>query len=930
MHTHRLVSHRPESVRRLAVSAIAASGLALGTLTAPAMAAPDGGRVVISEVYGGGGNSGAPLRSDFVELFNPTDADVDLAGLSLLYRSSSGSPGGSPVALSGTVPAGGHFLVKAADGSNAAAPALPDPDAEVPFAMSGTNGQVLLIDGSSFSGSGDVAGDPTLVDAVGYGSATTFETAATAPLSNTTSASRDDDGTDTDDNAADFSVGAPTPVNAGGPVDPPDPDPVDATIAEIQGPGDTSPLVGKVATTSGVVTATYPDGGYDGFYIQTGGTGEGDDPTPGRSDALFIYSPSVDFSALELGDSVEVTGAVSEFRGTTEITTGEITPLDEALDPVTPLAIAYPETEADREAHEGELLAPTDDFTVTNVFTLNRFAEIGLATGDEPLRQPTDVEDAQTGDVAGVAADNERRAVALDDGASIDFLRGDARNVPLPWLTPERPIRVGAPVTLDAPVVLEFRNDTWKFQPQRQVVDSGGDVASFANTRVQNLAPRDVGGDLSLATFNVLNYFNTTGADWVAAGNSCSFFTDRVGDPVANDDCGPTGPRGAAEDEDLERQQSKIAAAINLLGADVVSLEEIENSVVLGEDRDDALADLTDALNDAAGEERWAFVPSPPADELPPVSEQDVIRNAFIYDPSTVELVGTSDVLTGSSAFGNAREPLAQAFKQVGAADGTAFTVIVNHFKSKGSGVDDGTGQGNANPDRVAQAEALVDFAAEQPTDAIFLTGDFNAYTQEDPMQVLYGADYTKVESDEAGDDSYSFDGLSGSLDHVLANDAALALVTGADVWEINADESVAFQYSRHNYNVTDFVQPDSPFAASDHNPEIVGLSGAPAEPAVDLAVAIKPERIVVDRTLARVTVRVTRDGTKVRAGSVSILDGDEELARVDVVRGRARTTLPPFDEPGEHDLIVRYTAPDGQVVEEVVTASVTQKARPR
>ena len=57
-------------------------------------------------------------------------------------------------------------------------------------------------------------------------------------------------------------------------------------------------------------------------------------------------------------------------------------------------------------------------------------------------------------------------------------------------------------------------------------------------------------------------------------------------------------------------------------------------------------------------------------------------------------------ILVGSAAFDNAREPLAQAFKRR-RPDADGFAVIVNHFKSKGSGVDDGTGQGNANPDRI-------------------------------------------------------------------------------------------------------------------------------------------------------------------------------------------------------------------------------------
>ncbi len=93
-------------------------------------------------------------------------------------------------------------------------------------------------------------------------------------------------------------------------------------------------------------------------------------------------------------------------------------------------------------------------------------------------------------------------------------------------------------------------------------------------------------------------------------------------------------------------------------------------------------------------------------------------------------------------------------------------------------------------------------------------------------MQVLYGDGYTAVESDPEGEETYSFSGLSGSLDHVLANDAAFALVSGADVWNINSGESVGFEYSRYNNNATDLYEAN-PFRASDHDPEIVGIKAS-------------------------------------------------------------------------------------------------------
>ena len=90
-------------------------------------------------------------------------------------------------------------------------------------------------------------------------------------------------------------------------------------------------------------------------------------------------------------------------------------------------------------------------------------------------------------------------------------------------------------------------------------------------------------------------------------------------------------------------------------------------------------------------------------------------------------------------------------------------------------------------------------------------------------MQVLYDAGYDNIESDVPGETTYSFSGLSGSLDHVLANDAACDDVTGADIWNINSPESIAFEYSRFNNNVTNFHQSNV-YRSSDHDPEIVGI----------------------------------------------------------------------------------------------------------
>lgn len=910
----------------LAALTSVAAVVAGGALLAPANANPSGTGLVISEVYGAGGNSGAVFNADFVELYNPTTSAVSLIGDYVHYRSASGTSGGTPYALTGSVPAGGHFLIQmSATGPSGAGLPTPDAVATPAFSLAAAGGQVYLLSGSSpVTTTGDQAGAAGVVDMVGASGSTSFETAATtAAATATSSLNRSATGADSDKNNVDFSLAAPTPQNSG--TTTPPPPPTDYTIAQIQGTDtDTSPHLGETVITSGVVTADYATGGFNGFYLQTAGTGGGTDATPGASDAVFVFG-SAAAAEVHLGDFVSVQGKVSEFAGTTEIgaTADHVTELSDAHDPVTPAAIAYPTTDAAREAHEGELLAPTNDFTVTDNFDLNAFGEIGLATGDHQLVQPTDVANPTTDPtgVADVQAENARRAVALDDGSSISFLNNANKGIPLPWLTTDNPVRIGSSATLHQPVILEFRNGQWNFQPTTPVTDQGTAVATFGDTRAANEAPRAVGGDLRLATFNVENFFPTSAADYTALdpANACTSFNDRAGTPITVNQCTPNGPRGAWDATNLQRQLAKEIPAINSLDADVMSLEEIENSVQFGKDRDDALSTLVAALNDAAGTNRWAYVPSPDPADLPPTAEQDVIRTAFIYNPAKVEPVGPSVVLSDQSdpgePFANAREPLAQEFKRKGALDSDGFLVVVNHFKSKGDSTPPATGdnangvQGAFNGDRVRQAHALVDFAgrvaADRGTQKVFLVGDFNSYTAEDPMQVLYDAGYVNQASDDSRDVSYEFGGTAGSLDHVLASPAAADTVTGRDVWQINAEESVAFEYSRYNYNATQLYQPNQ-FRASDHNPELVGLRAPFSKEDSTVSVTATPDRIKKKKDTTRIDVTVSA-AEATPTGVVAILVGGEQLAVRQLVDGHASATVGPFPRAGTESVRVLY-----------------------
>ena len=115
---------------------------ALGALLA--LASPLSAQVVISQVYGGGGNAGAPLRSDFIELFNAGSATVSVDGWSVQYAASAGTTW-QRTNLSGSIAPGQYYLVKQADGTNTATPALPTPDASGAIAMAATAGKVALV-----------------------------------------------------------------------------------------------------------------------------------------------------------------------------------------------------------------------------------------------------------------------------------------------------------------------------------------------------------------------------------------------------------------------------------------------------------------------------------------------------------------------------------------------------------------------------------------------------------------------------------------------------------------------------------------------------------------------------------------------------------------------------------------------------------------
>jgi hypothetical protein len=199
------------------ISQLFTLALAAALLVVPA-ARSASSDLVVSQAFAGGGNANAPYTNDFVELFNRGTATIDLSAWSIQYATGSGTSW-QVTPLSGTVPAGGHYLIQLASAAAIGAP-LPTPDATGTSNLAVSGGKVALVHSTTAltcgASVGSCSADAAVVDLVGYGSATDYEGAAAAPaLSNTTAAVRAGGGcTETDGNSTDFAAAAPTPHNS--------------------------------------------------------------------------------------------------------------------------------------------------------------------------------------------------------------------------------------------------------------------------------------------------------------------------------------------------------------------------------------------------------------------------------------------------------------------------------------------------------------------------------------------------------------------------------------------------------------------------------------------------------------------------------------------------------------------------------------------
>ncbi|GGB19881.1 ExeM/NucH family extracellular endonuclease [Agarivorans gilvus] len=667
-----------------------------------------------------------------------------------------------------------------------------------------------------------------------------------------------------------------------------------ASIMELQGTGSRSPVLEDGSYTSdqvylvtGIVTAIQAGRlGNDlptGYFIQDA-DGDGN---PLSSDGIFVRgevsallnSGSDATQALAVGDEVQVYAKVTESYGWTQLipeqsegfdltfatgNTGQIT--------ATPLRVlASDETIQDTyERYEGMLtrIDQESDIVIARTFGFDygSFRNNMIAAHGGLLFQPTQKNAPGSEGAQAVVESNAQRQLYIESFAK-------APNGVVPWYpefgrdsgtgTSDSYLRIGA--TLDGfEGVLSYSYDAFRFFVTNEV-----DNSNFIYTHVpdRSASPEVDRGDLTIATMNVLNYFNS---------------------PFGGDDNPLNDNRGAEAFDEFQVQRSKIVAAILGLDADIVGLMEIENN---GFDTDSAVVDLVSALNEQLPAAKQYAIAKPKDAKF---VGSDAITSMVIYRKAKVGLEKIDILAMPRQAVPEEdypvyfdgdyedfrpttkymRDTLIPTFQINGPREKT-LSVAVNHFKSKGSTcwedlqggytddngrriykVEDADLQGNCEAFRTAAADYLGEQLKEYHGYRIIM-GDLNAYATEDPLLVLTNRDNApagysvkagrnvKVGREELTGNggevighsygyinivpelhpdtiSYSYNEIVGTLDHILISPDLHSYVKDAADWNINSAESTLFQYE--GQYTGDLPKYADPFRSSDHDPAVLSL----------------------------------------------------------------------------------------------------------
>ncbi|HEY7631202.1 MAG TPA: lamin tail domain-containing protein [Thermoleophilaceae bacterium] len=797
------------SKRAIAMAIVAGALIAAAlSIALPASAAPSD-TLVINEVYGGGGNSGAKYTNDFIELKNRSSSAVSVDGWSVQYHSSGTSGAWQTTPLSGSIPAGGIYLVAEAVGSGGTDP-LPPTQASGSIAMSATAGTVALVHDTALLTCSDSAScQSASTDLVGYGTAAINETSPAAGASNTQSVARSEQA-DSDNNSADFAAGKPTPGaenggSGGGGTGGGTPGPL--RIHGIQGTSWLSPHNGdSVTNVPGIVTAIRGTGSSRGYWIQ--------DPTPDNdpasSEGIFVFTSS---PSVAVGDSVLVSGTVKDFyplaSGETVSSTSNlsVTEID------SPTAIVL--------SHNNPLPAPEviGASTVPDTYAPDLGGSNIESTPITPSRSALDFWESREG-----------MRVEVDDARVVGPSDSFAEQYVTTKPSQDKTIRGGTEL-LDENATPSGRIEVVPADGSSPQVDVG-DVFQGAT-----IGPVDYSrfGGYTIAASTVGSVQHNHLPPITARSQSQS----QLGIATYNvENLAPSDP-------DSKFQRLAEGVVTNLAKPDIVALEEVQDNDGATDDgvvaSDQTLKKLTDAIVAAGGPQyQWR--------EVDPVNDQDGgqpggnIRVVFLFSPKRVSFIdrGPSSAkrsTTGTSVFKShggpeltlspgridstnpvwnaSRKPLVGEFSF----RGKPVFVIGNHFDSKlGDQNADGRFQfpsQSSAVQRSGQAQAVHSFVErildiDKNADVVVL-GDLNDYQFSPALQALKTGTADGSTPPILTDlintlpvnqrYTYVFDGISEVLDHILVT---------------RGPDDVQYEVVHVNAEYAD--------QASDHDPQVVRL----------------------------------------------------------------------------------------------------------
>ena len=804
-------AHRRRGVTALAVAATAATVASVGLAVATPAAAVSAD-ALIAEVYGGGGNAGATLTSDFVELANASGTAASVDGWSVQYLPASASPSStwSVTPLTGSIPANGRYLVGEGKGSGGTVD-LPGADASGTIAMSATAGTIALVNSTTAltcKTAADCAASAAVKDLVGFGTAVVREGSPAPAGTNATALARATL-TDTDDNATDFASADPTPTNAAGDTTGGDePPPVTAKIHDIQGTTRLSPLDGqKVGGVTGVVTAIRGFGSARGFWMQD----TAPDADPATSEGMFVFTGSTT-PAVAVGDAVEVTGTVDEF---------------------------YPDASPSASVQQSTTELTSPKWTITSH---------GNAVPAAEKLDPNTVPEAFT----------------PSPGGTIESLPLQPSKYALDFYESRENMRVEVD---DAHVVgpsSEF-NELWiTSKPQQNPTPRGGtlytgyDQQNSGRLLVESLIPFaqhpfpqvNTGDRLAGVTAGPLGFSEFGGYEILATDLGARVDggikpevtrAQRTGElAVATYNVENLAP------SDPQAKFDRLAGAVvtNLKSPDILSIEEIQDNSGATDDgtvaSDVTAKKFTDAIV-AAGGPHYEVRSIDPENDKDGGQPGGNIRVSFLFNPARVSFVdipgGTSTtpvtvsagrfpldpqlsaspgrIDPANEAWQDSRKPLVGEF----VFHGHPVFVIGNHFDSKGG--DQPTEGRNQPPtrsseiQRVKQATLVHDFVQRiekiDPLANVVVLGDMNDYQFSPALGTLTSG---HVVTDlintlpKAERYSYVYEGNSQVLDHILTS--PFVLLPSYDVVHINAE--FADQASDHDPQVVRFVPTSVPW----------------------------------------------------------------------------------------------------------------------